>query len=632
MVRVVSYLLILLYATPGSAFAPSLNNLAGHRPRAAISPRESALKPSPYVQGGSHAPCKHLAAMLRGGQTEKEVRAQKIEEIWNNCRNLFYDRGVKKLLGTKKKGETKANLLSGVTVTLAMVPEAIGFALLTGVSPLAGLWSTVLLGFSSAVFGGRPGMMSGASGAVGVVLAKLTQQHGLKYIFPTVILGGILQIIAGVLRLGKFIRLVPHPVMLGFVNGLAVVILKCQLAHFKVAGAWLTGAPLASMVGLTGLTMAIIQVLPLITTAVPASLAAVLLTSVVARGLNMPVRTLADLAGAETFAGGLAVLPKFALPAIPATLATLKIILPFAVVMASVGLIESLLTLTLIDSMTETRGVTHKECFGQGLGNVACGLFGGMGGCALIGQSIINVSSGGNRRLSGIVMSVLLGFGIVTAAPLIGQIPLASVVGLMIMCTMSMFEWSLLRILRSIPTVDAIVLILVSGITLWKDLAVAVLSGVVLSALSFAWKSSQRMVAVIEENAGPEKWKTYRLSGPLFFGSAASFSDLFDPKDDPENVVVDFMGSRVYDHSAIEAIDALAVRYRDVGKTVHLRHLSPDCKTLLSNAKDLVEVGQLDPIYGVADNYKDVPAPTAQYMEELLSMGQQPAPGGSNSD
>ena len=497
---------------------------------------------------------------------------------------------------------------------MAMVPEAVAFAFVCGVSPLIGLWSAVIMGFFTSAFGGRPGMISGASGACAVVMAELVQQHSVAYLAPAVAVAGVLQILAGVFKLGKFIRLVPHPVMLGFVNGLAIMVGKAQLRHFRSAGAWLTGMNLGSMVGYTGLTMGLITLVPRLTTAVPASLVSIVLVTVLSKILPLPLRTLADMAGAETFKGGLAVLPDLTQLAVPASLGTLQVILPFAIVHGLVGLIESLLTLTLIDGITETRGSTRRECVGQGLGNLVSGLFSGMGGCALIGQSLINVNSGGRGRLSGIAMSLALAVGILFAAPALGQVPVASVAGLMFMVCIKTFEWSSFRIFSRVPKVDAAVMVIVSAITVWKDLAAAVGAGVVLSALNFAWKSSQQIMA--EKSTTMLGWKVYKLRGPLFFGSTLTFQDIFTVSADPDDVVIDFMHSRVWDHSALEAIDSVAEKYTAAGKKLHLQHLSPDCATLLEKAKDMVEVNILeDPIYGVADNYdkpEEMPVPIVE--------------------
>jgi SulP family sulfate permease len=501
------------------------------------------------------------------------------------------------------------DVLSGLTVALALVPEAVAFAFVAGVDPLVGLYGAFMMGLITAVIGGRPGMISGATGAMAVVMVALVAQHGVQYLFAAIILAGSLQILAGVLRLGKFIRLVPYPVMLGFVNGLAIVIFLAQLKQFQLidgdgAMTWLSGPPLAIMLGLVALTMLIIHFLPKLTTAVPASLAAIVTVSLLAIGLGLDARTVQDvlreLSGdmQATIAGGL---PSFQIPLVPLNWETLNIIFPYAVILAAVGLIESLLTLSLIDELTETRGRGNKECIGQGVGNAVNGFFGGMGGCAMIGQSVININSGGRGRLSGISAALfLLGF-ILFASALIEQIPVAALVGVMFMVVLGTFEWASFRMLGKVPLADTIISVLVALITVMADLAIAVVVGVIVSALVFAWEHAKQMKAVTHINDNGVK--VYELSGPLFFGSVQAFNDLFDPRSDPDEVVVDFYDSRVADHSGLEAVDALAERYLRAGKTLHLKHLSQDCRDLLQKAGDLVEVNLLeDPKYHVADN------------------------------
>ncbi|GMI51843.1 hypothetical protein TeGR_g7817, partial [Tetraparma gracilis] len=438
----------------------------------------------------------------------------------------------------------RRNALSGLTVSLAMIPEAVGFACVAGVSPIVGLWTTVTMGLTAALTGGRGGIMTGASGAVAVVTAPLVARHGVAYLPATILLAGLIQVGAGLLKMGKWIRLVPHPVMLGFVNGLAIVMTKAQLTHFRSpAGGFLSlSSPAgATMAGLTALSILFMKVIPKVTKSLPPSLLTILLTTLAAKLLKLPARTLADIAGAETFRGGLAMLPKVALPSVPFSLATLKIILPVAATVAVVGLIESLLTLQLLDGIVDdgTRGSTWKECRGQGLGNVASALCGGMGGCALIGQSIMNVEAGGTKRLSGVAMALSLGVGIMAAAPMLSQIPIAALTGIMLLVCQSTFNWSSLRLLGKIPRLDAAVIFLVSYITVVEDLAVATLAGTVLSALSFAWKQST-VVSVLKEGG------TYKLSGPIFFASTGTFARLFSPKDLLEEAVtLDFTNARV---------------------------------------------------------------------------------------
>jgi SulP family sulfate permease len=494
----------------------------------------------------------------------------------------------------------KTELLSGLTVALALVPEAVAFAIIAGVNPLVGLYAAFMVGLLASLFGGRPGMISGATGAMAVVMVSLVAKHGLDYLLATVVLTGLIQIGVGILRLGKFIRIVPHPVMLGFVNGLAIVIFLAQLKQFKVPDesgelAWMTGTPLLVFCGFIALTMAIMHFLPKLTKAFPSALAGILVVSVLVIGFSIDTKTVGDIASIE---GGL---PTFHPIAVPLDLTTLKIILPYAMILAAVGLIESLLTLTLIDEMTDTRGRGNRECVGQGIANSVTGLFGGMGGCAMIGQSMININSGGRGRLSGISAAIfLLGF-ILFGSALIEMIPMAALIGVMFMVVIATFEWSSFRILKKTPPKDAFVLILVSAVTVLTDLAIAVVVGVIVSALIFAWEHARHIHVIKRDD--PDGSRVYELEGPLFFGCIHEFRDFFDPANDPDDVVIEFRNSRVVDHSAIEAIDALAEKYRKAGKTLHLRHLSEDCRLLLKKAGDMVEVNVLeDPEYFVADD------------------------------
>lgn len=495
----------------------------------------------------------------------------------------------------------KTELLAGLTVAMALVPEAIAFAFVAGVAPLVGLYAAFVVGLVTALFGGRPGMISGATGALAVVIVALVASHGAQYLFATVVLMGVLQVLAGVFHLGKFIRLVPHPVMLGFVNGLAIVIFLSQFSQFKVADgaggqSWLTGDALLLMLGLAFLTMAVIWISGKLTKAVPAPLVGILATTGLVLGLGLDVRSVGDMASIK---GGL---PSFAVPDVPWTWETLRIIFPYALIMAAVGLIESLLTLNLVAELTETHGKTSKECLAQGGANVLTGFLGGMGGCAMIGQSMINVESGGRTRLAGTAAALfLLGF-VLFASSLIEKIPLAALVGVMFMVVISTFAWSSFRIMHKIPKSDAFVLVLVSAVTVISDLAIAVVVGVMVSALVLAWKASQRIYARVEINEAGEK--VYLLDGLLFFGSVESFAALFSARQDPPVVVVDFLGTRVLDHSGLQAIDSLAERYKRAGKDLHLRHLSPDCRALLSKAGSLIEVSIIDdPQYGLAVDY-----------------------------
>ncbi len=584
----------------------------------------------------------------------------------------------------------KDDVLSGITVALALVPEAIAFAFVAGVSPIIGLYSAFFIGLITAVFGGRPGMISGATGAMAVVVVGLVAMHGVEYLFPTVILCGLIQLVVGFLRLGKLIRLVPHPVMLGFVNGLAIVICLAQFGSFQsfdqVSGQlkMISGAPLAMMLGLVVLTMAIIWLLPKLTKAVPPSLVAILTVTFISLAVNSKMssddsqdnfvatvgdmlkanadaKAVADQRKAEedvqamsvqrpassentaytlvsldtvdaevatgvaisteamsvgvdsehetvdvaatdttSISGGLPQLFFYEYVVPPMTVGTLWIVFPFALTLAGVGLIESLMTLTLIDEITETRGRGNRECIGQGTANIVCGLFGGMGGCAMIGQSLINVNSGGRGRLSGVTAAVCLLLFILFLGPWIERIPMAALVGVMFMVVIGTFEWASLKMFHRMPRSDVGVMVLVAGYTvLMHDLATAVILGVIVSALVFAWKHAMHLGADVQINKHGSK--IYQLHGPLFFASVSSFRDLFEPASDPEDVVIDFYYTRVYDQSALEAINALAEKYEDCGKRLHLTHLSDECRGLLDRAGDFVEVNlSEDPQYHVA--------------------------------
>jgi SulP family sulfate permease len=509
-----------------------------------------------------------------------------------------------------KNSNIKNDVLSGITVALALVPEAVAFAFVAGVEPMIGLYAAFMMGLITSAIGGRPGMISGATGAMAVVMVALVAQHGVQYLFAAVLLAGLLQILAGVFRLGKFIRLVPYPVMLGFVNGLAIVIFLAQLGQFKVFNSegiqvWMQGEMLYIMLGLVALTMAIIHFLPKFTKAIPSSLAAIIVVTAIVHGLGVDSRTVIDfvrdmLPEAEKATATLAgELPTFAIPAVPFTLETLYIILPTAIILALVGLIESLLTLTLIDEMTDTRGRGNKECIGQGVANSVNGFFGGMGGCAMIGQSMININSGGRGRLSGITAAlVLLGF-ILFASSLIEMIPLAALVGVMFMVVIGTFEWASFRIIRGVNKEDAFVLFLVTFVTVIADLAIAVIVGVIVSALVFAWKHATHINA--KTHTDGDDWKVYDLDGPLFFGSVSHFKELFDVQNDPQDVVLDFAESRIWDSSGIDALDSLADKYEAAGKKLHIRHISPECATLMRKASKYVEINvNEDPRYKVA--------------------------------
>ncbi|GAB1235579.1 SulP family inorganic anion transporter [Ferrigenium sp. UT5] len=496
--------------------------------------------------------------------------------------------------------EAKTNILSGLTVALALVPEAIAFALVAHVHPLVGLYAAFMVSLITSLFGGRPGMISGATGALAVVMVALVVTHGVEYLFATVVLMGIFQILFGVAKLGKFIRMVPHPVMLGFVNGLAMVIFLAQMQHFKVTAAdgsvsWMAGAPLVTMLGLIALTMLIIYLLPKLTTTVPSTLLAIIATSALVIFAGIETKTVGDMA---SIAGGL---PQFHLPDVPLNLETLRIILPYSLVLAAIGLIETLLTLNLIDTMTPTRGKPNRACVGQGVANVTTGFFGGMGGCAMIGQSMINVTNGAVKNLSGIAAAVFLLCFILFASSWIEMIPLAALIGLMFVVAEKTFEWGSFNLFGKVPKTDIVVGLTVAVVTVLTDLAIAVIVGIIISALAFAWEHAKSMeVRVTTEEHG---WKVYDLHGSLFFASALNFPNLFTPQTDPDEVVIDFRNARVKDHSGLEAIDQLAEQYTRIGKKLHLRHLSPDCLELLDKAKGMVELNVLeDPNYHPADN------------------------------
>ena len=503
----------------------------------------------------------------------------------------------------------RIELLSGLTVALALVPEAVAFAFVAGVHPLVGLYAAFLVGLITAVFGGRPGMISGATGALAVVMVALVAEHGVEYLFATVVLMGILQVIAGVMRWGKFIRLVPHPVMLGFVNGLAIVIFLAQLTQFKVPGSaevsghgtsggqWLAGPQLATMLGLVALTMAIIYLLPKVTKIIPAPLAGIAIVAAVVIGFGLDVPRVGDMAAIK---GGL---PVFHIPSVPLTWETFQIILPYAVILAAIGLIESLLTLNLVGEITGKRGGASQECVAQGASNIVTGFFGGMGGCAMIGQSMINVKSGGRTRIAGIAAALFLLSFILFASPLIEQIPLAALVGVMFMVVIGTFAWNSIRILRKVPLTDAFVILLVTGVTVYADLAVAVVVGVIVSALAYAWNNARRIHAIERPSITEEGAKVYEIQGPLFFGSTDGFIELFHISDDPDVVIADFAGSRVVDQSALQAIEAVAAKYEAAGKTLRLRHLSRDCHKLLSKAGHLMVDSDDDPEYEIAVDY-----------------------------
>ncbi len=557
----------------------------------------------------------------------------------------------------RRQKNLKNELLAGLTVALALVPEAVAFAFVAGVDPTVGLWAAFFVGIITAVVGGRPGMISGATGAMAVVMTGFVVLYGLEYLFAAVVLCGILQLLAGVLRVGKFVRLLPHPVMLGFVNGLAIVIGEAQFgqlkegahvvynAHeqvFEVATQWMSGSALAVTAAIILLTMAIIHFLPKLTKAIPGTLVAIVVMTLAAHFLPVSAVTVndfiqsrnaiaaemqqksalfeemkGDLKVSEVEAEGVALAAaeivieeqpegrkagRFQIPRIPLTFASFGIILGLAITLAAIGLIESLMTLTLIDELTESRGNGNRECIGQGVANIVAGLFGSMGGCAMIGQSMINIRSGGRSRLSGISAALFL-LGVILFPPLracVGMIPVAALIGVMFIVVIATFEWTSLRLWNRIPKADMFVIVAVSAMTVVFDLAIAVGAGVVISAIVFAWQKSRQIRAVVRDDDGV---KTYELKGPLFFAAVTGFKDLFDPAGDPEKVVVEFRNCRVYDHSALEAIHAISEKYREQGKTLMLRHLSHECQTLLEKAGDIIDVDvDADPDYHVALN------------------------------
>ncbi|TMM55203.1 SulP family inorganic anion transporter [Sulfitobacter sabulilitoris] len=502
----------------------------------------------------------------------------------------------------------RIELLSGLTVALALVPEAVAFAFVAGVNPLVGLYAAFIVGLITALIGGRPGMISGATGALAVVMVALVAEHGVEYLFATVVLMGLLQIFAGVMQWGKFMRLVPHPVMLGFVNGLAIVIFLAQMSQFKVPGTiqntghgmgggeWLSGGPLALMLALVALTMAIIWVTPRITRIVPAPLAGIGIVAAIVIVFGLDVPRVGDLASIK---GGL---PDWHIPMVPLTWETFQIILPYSIILAAIGLIESLLTLSLVGDITGKRGGASQECIAQGVANTVTGFFGGMGGCAMIGQSMINVKSGGRTRVAGIAAAVFLLLFILFASGIIELIPLAALVGVMFMVVIGTFAWNSLTILRKVPLTDAFVILLVTVVTVYADLAMAVVVGVIVSALAYAWNNARRIHA--KTYITPEGARVYQVQGPLFFGSSDGFLEMFDVAGDPSEVIVDFADSRVVDQSALQAIETVAGKYEDLGKRIQLRHLSRDCHRLLTKAGHLMVDSDDDPDYALAVNYQ----------------------------
>ena len=498
------------------------------------------------------------------------------------------------LFDFKQKVDYKTEVLSGLTVAMALVPEAVAFALVAGLSPLTGLYAAFVMGLITSIFGGRPGMISGATGAVAIVIVTLAISHGPEYVFAAVVVAGAIQLVAGFLKLGKLMRLVPHPVIFGFVNGLAIIIFISQLEQFKNAdGSWLSGSSMNVFLGLVFLTMLIIWGLPKLTKLFPASLIAILSVFGIVYFFGIDTKTVGDMASIQ---GGF---PPFHIPNVPFNFETLTIVLPYALIVAGVGLIESLLTLNIIDEITETRGSGNKEAVAQGMANVLSGLFSGMGGCAMIGQSLINISNGARARLSGVVAAVVLLVFVMFGARLIEQVPMAALTGLMIMVAIGTFEWSSLRTFNKMPKSDIFVMVTVTLVTvLLHNLALAVFLGVVIAALVFAWDNAKRIRA--RKSIDDQGVKLYEIYGPLFFGSISAFNEKFDVLNDPQEVIIDFRESRIVDMSAIEALNKITERYLKMGKKLHLRHLSQDCQVLLKNADKIIDVNVLeDPNYKV---------------------------------
>ena len=502
------------------------------------------------------------------------------------------------LFDFSQKVNYKTEILAGLTVAMTMIPESLSFAILAGFPPLVGLYAAFIMGLVTAVFGGRPGLVSGGAGATVIVLIALMKSNGLEYVFAAVALAGVIQILVGLFKLGKFIRLVPQPVMFGFVNGLAIIIFMSQLEQFKtiVNGetVWLSGNPLYIMIGLVLLTIAIVLLFPKISKAIPASLVAIIVVFGLVLGLGIDTKTVADIA---SISGGF---PPFHIPNIPLTFETLQLIFPYALIMASVGLTEGLLTLNLVDEITGTKGQGNRECIAQGGANILNGFFFGMGGCPMIAQTLVNLSAGSRARLSGIVAAFTILIIILFGAPVIEKLPIAALVGVMVMVAIGTFEWISFRIINKMPKHDIFVGILVAIITIMlHNLALAVLIGVIISALVFAWESAKRIRAkkYLDDNGV----KHYEIYGPLFFGSTTAFAEKFDVFNDPIEVIIDFKESKIADMSAIDALNKITERYAKINKKVHLRHLSADCRQLLHNAEEVIEVNIMeDPTYKVA--------------------------------
>ncbi len=520
----------------------------------------------------------------------------------------------------KTQGSIKDDVFSGLTVALALVPEAVAFAFVAGISPIIGLYGAFMMALITALIGGRPGMISGSTGAMAVVMVSLVADGslyaesigysgaalGLQFLFATLLFTGIFQILAGLFKLGKYVRMIPHPVMMGFVNGLAIVIMTSQLGMFKEGDHWLSGTILYTMIGLVALTMALMIGIPYLSKKIPAALVSILIVTGIVIFGNIDTATVSSFvaAGSADGNGSLAAdLPSFNIPLIPFNIETLKIILPYAFILAAIGLIESLMTLNLIDELTETHGNGNKECIAQGTANIVNGFFGGMGGCAMIGQSIINIKSGGRGRLSGIVAGVSLLIFILFASKYIEMVPIAALVGVMFMVVIGTFAWSTFKIINKIPKTDLFVIAIVTFITVVEDLAFAVFAGVIISALVFAWENALRIRA--RKHIDEHGIKHYEIYGPLFFGSTKLFLEKFDVNNDPKEVIIDFEESRIMDQSAIEAINKITEKYLKSGKNIHLWHLSQDCRALIKKAEKICIVNVLeDPDYRIAiDKY-----------------------------
>lgn len=502
------------------------------------------------------------------------------------------------LFDFSKKINYRNEILAGLTVAMTMIPESLSFAILAGFPPLTGLYAAFIMGLVTAILGGRPGLISGGAGATVIVLIALMKSHGIEYVFAAVAFAGIIQILVGLFKLGKFVRLVPQPVMFGFVNGLAVIIFMSQLEQFKtiVNGnvGWLSGTPLYIMIGLVVLTIAVVLLVPKITKAIPASLVAIIVVFIVVLVFNIDTKLVKNIA---SISGGF---PPFHIPKIPFDLETLKIIFPYGLIMAGVGLTEGLLTLNLVDEITETKGNGNRESIAQGIANITNGFFTGMGGCPMIAQTLVNLSAGARARLSGIIAALTILIIILVGAPVIERVPMAALVGVMMMVAIGTFEWMSFKVINRMPKQDVFIGISVAVITVWlHNLALAVLIGVIISALVFAWESAKRIRAnkFIDENGV----KHYQIYGPLFFGSVANFNENFDVANDPEHVVIDFIESRVFDMSGIDALNKLTEKYRLANKTLQLKHLSEDCKRLLKDADEIIQVNVVeDPNYRIA--------------------------------